>query len=411
MKKITRAAIFAVFAAFAILSSSLPGVARANGPGAINLGAAGNFVILTKTGVSTTGSTSVNGDIGVSPVAASYITGFALTLPSASAFSTSALVTGNVYASDYAVPTPSNLTTAVNDMETAYNDGAGRSDTTATELGAGNIGGLTIPPGLYKWGTGVTIPSDVTLSGSANDVWIFQIAQGLNVGPGVSIQLSGGAQAANVFWIVAGQTTIETTAVFNGNILDKTAIVLKTGARLNGRALAQTAVTLDSNTITKVGSNGSPTPTPTPAPVPTPTPSPTPSSSSSGSSGQSLNVTASNGLTIVSQPTDPKIALQQKLDQLVAQLRTLQGQAGSPLRGVMVNLNVGSRGSNVSTLQQFLISQNKGSAARALSSVGATSNFGVMTKAALAEFQMNVGIQPALGNFGPITRAYISAHF
>jgi hypothetical protein len=98
--------------------------------------------------------------------------------------------------------------------------------------------------------SGVTIPTDVTLSGNTNDVWIFQIAQNLTVSSAARIILSGGAQPANIFWQVAGQTTIGTTAVFNGNILDQTAIVLSTGATLNGRALSQTAVTLDSNAVT-----------------------------------------------------------------------------------------------------------------------------------------------------------------
>jgi len=236
---------------------------------AVNLGTAGNFVILAKTGISTTGSTSVIGDIGVSPAAASYITGFGLTLPSASAYSTSALVTGKVYAPDYADPTPANLTTAVLDMQTAYTDAAGRAPT-VTELGAGNIGGLTLTPGVYKWGTGLTIPTDVTLFGSADDVWIFQVAQNLDISSAKKIVLAGGAQANNIFWVVAGQTTIGTTAVFNGNILDQAAIVLNTGARLNGRALAQTAVTLDASAVTMPTSA---------APIPEPTPSPEPISS------------------------------------------------------------------------------------------------------------------------------------
>ncbi len=139
-------------------------------------------------------------------------------------------------------------------MQTAYTDAMGRAPT-VTELSAGSIGGLTFVPGVYKWGTGVTIPTNITLSGSANDVWIFQIAQNLNVSGGVQIVLSGGAQASNIFWVVAGQTTIGTTAVFNGNILDQTAIVLNTGAVLNGRALAQTAVTLDANAVTTVSSS------------------------------------------------------------------------------------------------------------------------------------------------------------
>ena len=218
-------------------------------PTPVNLGASSNFVILAKTGISTTGTTKVVGDIGVSPAQASYITGFDLILPAASAFSTSSLVNGKVYAPSYANPTPSNISTAVGDMQTAYTDAMGRA-AGVTELGAGNIGGKTLAPGVYKWGTGVTITTDVTISGDANDVWIFQIAQNLDISSAKKIVLAGGSKASNIFWVVAGQTTIGTGAVFNGNILDQTAIVLNTGAVLNGRALAQTAVTLDANAVT-----------------------------------------------------------------------------------------------------------------------------------------------------------------
>jgi len=216
----------------------------------VNLGSAGDYVILAKTGISTTGTTSVVGDLGVSPAAATYITGFGLILHSSTEYSTSSLVTGRVYAADYSVPTPADLTAAIADMETAYTDAANRTLPDATGLGAGNIGGMTLAPGLYKWGTGVTIPAQLTLSGSADDVWIFQIAQTLNVGNGVHVTLTGGAQAKNIFWQVAGQTTLGTTSVLNGNVLCKTAIVMNSGARLNGRALAQTAVTMISNTVT-----------------------------------------------------------------------------------------------------------------------------------------------------------------
>ena len=221
----------------------------------VNLGASGNFVILAKTGVSTTGLTSVVGDIGLSPAAASYVTGFALTLPATSAFSTSALVNGKIYAPGYASPTAANLTTAVSDMQNAYTDAAGR-DSNFTELGAGNIGGMTLAPGVYKWSTGVTIPTDVTLSGSADDIWIFQVAQNLTTSSSTHVILSGGAQASNIYWQVAGQTTLGTNSVFNGNVLDQTSIVLNTGATLNGRALAQSAVTLDSNSVTIPTSSG-----------------------------------------------------------------------------------------------------------------------------------------------------------
>ncbi|MCX6685512.1 MAG: ice-binding family protein [Methanoregula sp.] len=185
----------------------------------------------------------------MSPIAATSMTGFGLIMDPSNQFSTSSLVVGRVYAADYTDPTPSTLTTAISDMEAAYTDAAGRVPD-VTELGAGNIGGLTLAPGVYKWGTGVLIPTDVTLSGGPDDVWIFQIAQTLDISSGKHIILSGGAQAKNIYWQVAGQTVLETGSMFNGNILDQTAIVLNTGATLNGRALAQTAVTLDANTVT-----------------------------------------------------------------------------------------------------------------------------------------------------------------
>ena len=218
----------------------------------VNLGTAGNFVILSKSGISTTGTTSITGNIGVSPISSTAITGFGLVMDPSNQFATSSLVTGRAYASDYAHPTPIMMTTAVSDMETAYTDAAGRTNPTATELGAGNIGGMTLTPGLYKWGTGLTIPTDVTLNceGNANAVFIFQVAQTLDISSGKQVILNGGCQANNIFWQVAGQATLGTTSIFNGNILGQTAIVLNNGATLNGRALAQTAVTLDANAVT-----------------------------------------------------------------------------------------------------------------------------------------------------------------
>jgi hypothetical protein len=141
------------------------------------------------------------------------------------------------------------MTTAILDMQNAFTDAAGRTLPDATDLGAGNIDGMTLAPGLYKWGTGVTIPIGVTLSGGANDVWIFQIAQDLTVGNGAIVTLSGGAQ--NIFWQVSGQVVLGTTSDFKGIILCQTQIALQTGATLLGRALAQTAVTLDANAVTR----------------------------------------------------------------------------------------------------------------------------------------------------------------
>jgi len=165
-------------------------------------------------------------------------------------FSTAALVTGQVFAADYNPPTPANLTTAVLDMQTAYTDAAGRVLPDFTELGAGNIQGMNLVPGLYKWGTNLTIPSAVTLTGGANDVWIFQIAGNLVVSNGAIMTLAGGAQAKNVFWQVAGAATLGTTANFKGIILSQTLISMNTGTIMLGRALAQTAVTLNATQIT-----------------------------------------------------------------------------------------------------------------------------------------------------------------
>jgi hypothetical protein len=238
-----------LFAA-ASVAAAIISVSAAQAP--VDLGTAGNLVILSKTGVSTTGVTSIVGDIAVSPIGSTAITGFSLTAHSSGEYSTSPLVTGKIFASNYAAPTPSNLTTAVGDMQTAFTDAAGRSLPDTTELGAGNISGMTIQPGLHKWGSGVLINGAVTLTGDANDVWIFQIAQDLTVGDAAIVHLSGGAQPGNIFWQVAGEVNLGTTSHFEGILLVKTAIHLNTGATINGKLLAQTAVTLDANDVRDV---------------------------------------------------------------------------------------------------------------------------------------------------------------
>lgn len=227
------------------------GSTTAKGPAPVVLGTAADYVILAKSAVSTTGATRVVGNIGVSPAARSFLTGFSETLDATNVFALSSLVNGKLFAADMALPSPSQLTTAISNMETAYTDAAGRTLPDFTELGAGDVSGQTLVPGLYKWGTGLLLASNVTLSGSEHDVWIFQIAQDLTVSNGVQLTLAGGALAKNIFWQVAGQVILGTTATFNGNVLSQTQIVLQTGAVLNGRALAQTAVTLDANAVTK----------------------------------------------------------------------------------------------------------------------------------------------------------------
>ncbi len=136
-------------------------------------------------------------------------------------------------------------------MRTAFTAANGRTfPAPIVEAYAGDISGRTLPPGLYKFGTGVLISNvGVTLSGQADDVWVFQIAQNLTVNNGAIIHLIGGAQAKNIFWVVTGKATLGTTVNFSGIILSKTLISLNTGATVTGRLLAQTAVTLIANTV------------------------------------------------------------------------------------------------------------------------------------------------------------------
>ncbi|KZP03052.1 hypothetical protein FIBSPDRAFT_905310, partial [Athelia psychrophila] len=113
------------------------------------------------------------------------------------------------------------------------------------------IGGLTLAPGLYKWTSGVSIGTSVTLSGLATDTWIFQIAGGLTIASAQAVVLAGGASPANIVWVVAGAVTLGTTSVFQGTILGATSITLQTGSSINGRLLAQTAVALQVATVTQ----------------------------------------------------------------------------------------------------------------------------------------------------------------
>jgi hypothetical protein len=217
------------------------------GQAPVNLGAAGSFAILSKSGITDVPASAVVGDVGTSP-----ITGAAIDL-------TCAEVTGTIYSVDATGPLPCRvtndtlLTAAVGAMSIAYNDAAGRTTPDFTELHAGAIGGKTLVPGLYKWSSDVSILTDVTLSGGANDVWIFQIAGDITQASATRVTLTGGALAKNVFWQVAGGTgvAIDTTAHFEGVILAVKAINLRTGASATSRLLAQTEVTLQQNAVTQ----------------------------------------------------------------------------------------------------------------------------------------------------------------
>lgn len=225
----------------------------AKGAVVVELGAAGDFTILSSAGITTTAGTSIVGNIGVSPIAATAITGFSLTLDPSGQFALSPLVTGKVFAASYSVPTPTVLATAIGDMQTAYTDAAGRSNPDFLNLYNGNLDGQTLAAGLYKWGSAVTITNSVTISGGGdpNAVWIFQIDNRFSLANGANIFLSNGAQARNIFWQSVEGATLGTNSHFEGILLTATDIAAQTGASMNGNLYAQTAVTLQSNAITQ----------------------------------------------------------------------------------------------------------------------------------------------------------------
>ena len=231
------------------LSIVSPAILMAQPQAAVALGAAGDFAILAGSLVSNVPASAITGDLGLSPAAGSLITGFG-----------DAEVTGIIYTVDASGPAGSIvsaalLATAKGDLTIAYNDAAGRVPVPTDDFlnpGSGNIAGLTLVSGLYKFTSGLSIAgADVTLTGSETDVWIFQIASDLVVANGVQVILAGGAQAANIFWQVGTSATLGTSCVFHGTILADQSISLGTGAVLNGRALASiAAVTIASSTIT-----------------------------------------------------------------------------------------------------------------------------------------------------------------
>jgi hypothetical protein len=201
--------------------------------GPVNLGSAANFVVLAATTITNSGLTTLCGDLGLSP--GSSVTGAPVMACG-----------GIMHITDPAAAQ------AELDATTAYNFMAGLPGGT---LIAGNLGGLTLSPGLYKSTSTLEISSgDLTLDakGNPNAVFIFQIASSLTTTPGRQVILAGGAQAANIFWQVGSLCSLDTTTAFKGTIIAGTQITMNTGAVLVGRAFALTAqVTMLSNTITK----------------------------------------------------------------------------------------------------------------------------------------------------------------
>ncbi len=201
----------------------------------INMGTLANLAILAGTSVSNTGGTIVTGDIGLSP--GSSVGGFP-----------PGILNGTLHIND-AIANQAKL-----DLTAAYNDAAGRTATDIVTL-SGNIGGLTLTPGLYKSTSSLAISSgDLTFDakGNPNAIFIIQIASSLTTTSGRQVFLAGGASASNIYWQVGSSATFGTTSVFKGIILAMQSITFNTGATLNGKALARTgAVVMAGNTIVK----------------------------------------------------------------------------------------------------------------------------------------------------------------
>ncbi|HVV84465.1 MAG TPA: ice-binding family protein [Kofleriaceae bacterium] len=200
----------------------------------VALGSAAGFAVLAGATVTSTGPTQVTGDLGVSP--GSAVVGFP---------------PGNVTGAQHAGDAVAAQATA--DLTTAYDDAAGRTLCAITV--AGNLGGMTLTPGLYHSTSSLEVTSgDLTLDaqGDAGAVFIFQMASTLTTSPGRRVVLAGDARAANVYWQVGTSATLGTTSAFHGTIMADQAITIGTGATLDGRALARiAAVTMASNTVTK----------------------------------------------------------------------------------------------------------------------------------------------------------------
>lgn len=229
-----------------------PDTGLVDSPFPVKLGAASGFAILAATGIANSATSSISGDLGISPAAGSSITGFALVPDSSNTFATSLQVKGRVYAADYASPTPANLTNAGADAIAAASDAAGRS-ANFTAVGAGNIGGMTLTRGVYKWNGSLSIATNLTLSGSSTDVWIFQIAKELIVNDATSVVMSGGAAPKNVFWAVGSIVQIGAGAHLEGIVFTQTAVTVSPSASVTGRLFAGTAVALNNDTIAQPG--------------------------------------------------------------------------------------------------------------------------------------------------------------
>ena len=287
LKRIGHTPLLLALALVALMA--VPALSMAAQP-TVNLGTTASFAVLAGTTITNTGSTTVTGDIGLSPGTA--FTGQA-----------SVTVNGAVHLTDAVA------SQAQADLVTAYNDAAGRTPVTSIPT---ELGGTTLKPGVYASAAGTfQITGTLTLNaqGDPNAVFIFQMGSTLTTASGSSVNLINGARFCRVFWQVGSSATLRTNSQFVGHIFALTSIAAQTGATVQGQLLARNgAVTLDTNTITNGICATSPTPTPTPTPTstststPTPTPTPTSTSTSTPTPSPTATSTAVPGLPTTGYP-------------------------------------------------------------------------------------------------------------
>jgi hypothetical protein len=200
----------------------------------VSLGTAASFVVLSGETITNTGFTIINGNVGLYP--GSGITGFP-----------PGVVNGVVHDTDAVAAK------AKQDLNDAYADASKRSG--APIPLSGDLGGMTLTPGLYVSATSIELTSgDLTLDalGDEDAIWVFQIGTTFVSNVGRKVLLVGNAREDNVFWNVGTSATIGVGSVMVGNFLTQTSISVQTGASMEGRFLTQTgSVTFDSNKVNR----------------------------------------------------------------------------------------------------------------------------------------------------------------
>ena len=214
---------------------------------AVDLGIADSFAIIAYTSITSAPTSNITGKVGLKPGTRSLIN-----------LNPATEVVGGldeIYAGDDIGDPSDYMNMAREDLIGAYRDIVSRpADADKVEAYGGNPSGKILPPGIYKWSNGAAINSDITLEGSATDIFIFQITGDLSIAPKVRIVLSGGARAKNIYWQVSGKVTLESTTVVQGTIMSQLTFEMKSLAQLNGRALVKNGkLLLSQNVITKPG--------------------------------------------------------------------------------------------------------------------------------------------------------------